>query len=98
MKLKRWAFLHLIICVLLVARCSPHTPSVSEAEKKEIVQDSTLESVDYQIFTPKMAGLNFVAIPERFRGAVMEEVKAVNATWIAQIGRASCRERVLQVV
>ena len=92
MKLKRWAFLHLIICVLLTARCAPSTPSVSEAKKKEIAQESTLENVESQTFTPKMAGLNFVAIPERFRGAVMEEVKAVNATWIAPIPYAFSRQ------
>ena len=35
--------------------------------------------------SPKMSGLSFVAPPRPFSGAVMNEVKSVNADWIASI-------------
>jgi hypothetical protein len=42
-------------------------------------------------FTPKMSGLSFVAPPQSFRSAVMNEVKSINANWIATIPYAFSR-------
>ncbi|MBL7814466.1 MAG: hypothetical protein JNL70_05625 [Saprospiraceae bacterium] len=61
-------------------------PSVSQAETTIQKMDSVADSLPAVVApNAKMAGLSFVAPPRPFKAAVMNEVKTVNASWIATI-------------
>ncbi len=84
--------LFILFSIVLLTNCSnptpSSTPSVSTAHedtKSPVPKDTVEEVFDASKLSPKMTGLSFVAPPRPFTGAVMNEVKSVNAGWIATI-------------
>ena len=85
----------ILFSLILMQSCANQTaqspPSVSAARETEMAMDTTDKTLVAIGNTPKMSGLSFVAPPRPFTGAVMNEVKSVNAGWIATIPYAFSR-------
>lgn len=83
------SILPILMSFVLMASCSDQTPKSSPPSVSQTIQevpksDSIIETSP-QNYGAKMSGLSFVAPPRPFSGAVMSEVKNVNASWIATI-------------
>ncbi len=87
--------LPILVSVFLIKNCTNQTlqssPSLSTTEMNASSRDSSTDSTIEQNYAPKMSGLSFVAPPRPFTGAVMNEVKSINANWIATIPYAFTR-------
>ena len=82
--------LPLLVYVFLMKNCSTqptnNTASLSISEPLAAKTNTNEKLKEVTISpSPKMSGLSFVAPPRPFTGAVMNEVKSVNADWIATI-------------
>ena len=87
--------LPILVSVFLMKNCSnqttSNTPALSMTEQHTTPSDSTDNEIAALSYSPKMSGLSFVAPPHPFTGSVMNEVKSINADWIATIPYAFTR-------
>ncbi len=96
MQITHLHILPILVSVFLMNNCSNQTskssPSLSMTEQHIAQSDSsTGNEIAALNYSPKMSGLSFVAPPRPFTGAVMNEVKSINADWIATIPYAFTR-------
>jgi hypothetical protein len=88
MKPAYFFILPVLTAFIFLTSCSNQTPKTPPSVS---ALSSAADTAMPKNFAPKMSGLNFVAPPRPFKGAVMNEVKGINANWIAPIPYAFSR-------